>query len=266
MGNDFGVGRGVELVPLALQTVLQGLEVLDHTVVDHGQRTVTTHVGMRVGVTRCTMRSPAGMADADPARGWNSGQEGLQPIDSAGRLDQGKLALGRDRGHARAVIATVFQAAKADHEELRRFPRPNVSNNSAHRMSLPARQQAEKVTAGPPPRPAERTPSCPESARQVYHASPRHGRAIQAAPTGDPLPGQLAGCARRIAPKLADLLLQAGHPAAGVTIASPIGPPAASRSGRCDSDSHRSACDISAGCYNRRQVGGVTATSPGLEV
>ena len=79
-------------VALALQPLLDGLKVLDHAVVDHGQRAIAAEMRMGVDVGRRAVRRPAGVADADPAGGRVVGQQGFEPVDSAGRLDHGELA------------------------------------------------------------------------------------------------------------------------------------------------------------------------------
>ena len=113
VGDDLGVGRRAEQVALGLEHLLERLEVLDHAVVDHGQLAVPADMGVRVLVARRAVRGPAGMADADPARGRRLGQAGLQPVDPPGRLAEGQFPLGGDGGHAGAVVAPIFQAAEA---------------------------------------------------------------------------------------------------------------------------------------------------------
>ena len=68
----------MELIALGLQAALERLEVLDDAVVDDGQLTVATNMGVSVDVGRRAVRGPAGVADAGLARRRRTPPAGLQ--------------------------------------------------------------------------------------------------------------------------------------------------------------------------------------------
>ena len=137
MGDHLGIGRRLEDVSLALEALFDGLEVLDDAVMDQGQRAVAAHMGVCVNIAGGSVGSPAGVADADMAGDRVCGQEGFEPVDSAGGFDDGELAVGRDGGHAGAVVAAVFQAVEPHEQEFGCIARSNIPNDPAHRLLAP---------------------------------------------------------------------------------------------------------------------------------
>ena len=136
MGDDLGIGRRLEDVSLGLEALLDGLKVLDHAVMDQSQRVVSAQMRVCVNIAGGSVGSPTGVADADMAGDRVGGQKGFEPVDSAGGLDDGEFAAGRDGGHAGAVVAAVFQAVEPDEQEFGCVARSNISNDPAHRFWL----------------------------------------------------------------------------------------------------------------------------------
>ena len=132
VGDDFGVGGRLKLVSLLLEALLDGVKVLDDSVVNHGQRGVAAQVRVCVYIAWGTVGSPTGVSDPDVAGSRVYGQQALEPVDPAGRLDHGQFAAGGDGCHARTIVAPVFEAVESRDQEFRRITRSNVSNDPAH--------------------------------------------------------------------------------------------------------------------------------------
>jgi hypothetical protein len=60
----------------------------------------------------------------------------FQSVDPAGGFADSKSAVGADGCDARAVIAAVFQPPQTLQQEVHGLPRPDISDNPAHRMIL----------------------------------------------------------------------------------------------------------------------------------
>ncbi len=114
MGDHLGIGCRLEDVSLALESLLDGLEVLDDAVVHQSERAVATQMRMGVSIGGCSVGRPAGVSDAGMAEDRPRGQEGFEPVDSAGGFDDGEFAGWRDSSDTGAVVPAVFEAVEAD--------------------------------------------------------------------------------------------------------------------------------------------------------
>ena len=92
VGDHLGIGRGLELVALALQDLLERLEVFDHAVMGQGQDAVPSNMGMCVDVGGHAVGGPAGVADAGAALQRRLGQAGFELLDPPGRLADGQFS------------------------------------------------------------------------------------------------------------------------------------------------------------------------------
>ena len=88
-------------------------------------------MGMRVGVGRLAMGSPAGMANAAASRQRVRGQPLGDDCQAAGCLN-GLKALFSEYGNASGVIAAVFQCAKSLQQDLNGVFRTGVTYNTTH--------------------------------------------------------------------------------------------------------------------------------------
>ncbi len=131
VGDDLGVGVAVEDEALVLELPLEGGVVLDDAVVDDGHDAVAAEVGVGVAVVGGAVRGPARMADAGRAGGRVLFQVGGQAGDAAGPLVDVQARAG-DGGHARAVVAAIFQPTQAFDQDRRRFPLTDVADDAAH--------------------------------------------------------------------------------------------------------------------------------------
>ena len=119
MGDDFGVGLGLEFVAQGDQLVAQLLEILDDAVVHHGD--AVGGVGMGVGLVRRGHGSPSGYGRC------RSRRRAAALASSASRLAE--LALGaaavdmavHQGGDAGGIIAAIFQPLQPV-EQQRRQP------------------------------------------------------------------------------------------------------------------------------------------------
>src|SRR6056297_1328972 len=62
LGDNFGVGFGFEAVSVGDKLILQGLIVLDNTVMYYHQRVLVVRVGMGILVVHPSVGCPAGVA------------------------------------------------------------------------------------------------------------------------------------------------------------------------------------------------------------
>ena len=67
LGHHLRVRLGLEHIALLLQLLLQGDEVFDDAVVDHGELAALAHMGMGVDVVGLAVGGPAGVSDAQGA-------------------------------------------------------------------------------------------------------------------------------------------------------------------------------------------------------
>ena len=67
VGDHLGIGRGMEPIALGNEATLERIEVFNHAIMDDGDFSGATQMGMRIDVTWGTMGSPARMSDARSA-------------------------------------------------------------------------------------------------------------------------------------------------------------------------------------------------------
>ena len=129
--DDLGVGLGDELVPLALELVLQIEVVLDDAVVDDDDLAGAVAVRMGVLLGRPAVRRPPRVADAVVARDRVQRDDVLEPRELAGAAPQLDGAVVHDRD-ARRVVAAVFEPPQPVDEHRDDFLGSDVSDNPAH--------------------------------------------------------------------------------------------------------------------------------------
>ena len=136
MGQHFGVGIREKGVAFGEKFVLDFLKVLDDAVVDDGNGAVLGEMRVGVAFHGQSVGGPARVPYA--GRGQKIGvvrQLGLQCRQLARSLDHMKPAR-LFEGHARRVIASVFQAMQSFHQQGHGGTMSAVANDSAH-MSTP---------------------------------------------------------------------------------------------------------------------------------
>ncbi len=134
MRKDFGVGVGLECVSGAKQFLFQRVVIFDDAVVDDGDLAGLVEVRMGIFVRRRAVRGPARVADADGSGdrlGFQQAREAL--VDFALFLaDQQAVAI--QHGHARAVVAAIFQPPQSFEQDGRGRFFSDVSNDAAHKF------------------------------------------------------------------------------------------------------------------------------------
>ena len=136
VGEDFGVGLGVEVMAFPFEPGAERAVVFDDAVVD--ERDVAGLVEMRVGVDlgRRAVGGPAGVGNASGGALEKLGR----PLGVGAVVELGDFSrcLGDDdpfviqNGDARRVVAPVFEAAQAVDEHSGRICFSDVSDDSAH--------------------------------------------------------------------------------------------------------------------------------------
>ncbi len=102
---------------------------------DHGHGPVLADVGMRITVVRRTMGRPAGVADTKTAGRGTISQVLGKIIDAAGPFAQVEMVPGHG-GDAGAVVAAIFEPAKAFNQDWFRFPMPQITHDATHSRCL----------------------------------------------------------------------------------------------------------------------------------
>jgi hypothetical protein len=129
LGDDLGVGLGLEADAAGGEVGLQLAEVLDDAVMDHGEP--VGRMRMRIGLVRLPVRRPAGVADPDRPREGRLRELDLEVAELALGPAPGELA-GFERRDAGRVIAPVLQPLEGL-DDLRRDGRlTENSDNSTH--------------------------------------------------------------------------------------------------------------------------------------
>ena len=179
VGDHLGVGLRGEGVTVGFQFVLEFLEVLDDAVMHHRQP-VTGH--MRVGVVlgRTAMGGPARVCDTQEAGAVLLAHRRFQRrhLALAAHAEQ---ALVVEQGHARTVVAPIFQALQAGDQDVADITMGNGADDSTHVLflfvrsvpiSFPAATSSECCAAGhgPPPGPGRARPWSPRCRRPRWHS------------------------------------------------------------------------------------------------
>ncbi len=113
------------------QRLLDGRVILNNSVVDDGQLAVERVVRMGVYVVGFAVRRPARVPHTDPGVKLFVVQFGFERRYFSLFLVH-LQALPVHQGHARAVVAPVFEPFQAFYHQRARFPVPNVCHNAAH--------------------------------------------------------------------------------------------------------------------------------------
>ena len=147
MREDFGIGLALKVMSAALQLLAQLGEVLDDAVVDDGDTTVATGVGMGVGNRRLSVGGPAGVANAAGSIAVDVGELALKARDLAHTADDIEMcrgALAHLERDTRGVIAAIFHTLKARDQDVLCNIRAGVADNSAHRINPFVRVTAKR--------------------------------------------------------------------------------------------------------------------------
>ena len=135
IGHHLRVRLRMEAKSLLLQIDTQLGFVLNDAVMHHSDLAAVGQMGMAVGIRRCAMGCPTGVADAH-----NTGYgcavfclitKYLQPAFGLGYLHF-FIAMYADTGR---VISPVFQLGQTLQQNGRRLPITCISNNSTHRIT-----------------------------------------------------------------------------------------------------------------------------------
>ncbi len=132
MDNGFGVGVGLEVMALGLESSPQFAEILDDAVVDHGN--LRGHVRMRIALGRTAVSRPARVADA----GAPGERLDEQPLLEIAQFAFGAAAFKRasfDGRHPGRIIAAVLKPAKRIDKIGRNGRFSEDSDDPAHQMS-----------------------------------------------------------------------------------------------------------------------------------
>ena len=133
VGDDLGVGLGGEAAALGLELGAELAEVLDDAVVDDGDAAADVGVGVDLGGR--AVGGPAGVADAGGAGERLPLEAGREAVELALRAPALEGAAS-ERGHARAVVAAVLEAAQGLEQQGCRRPLADHAHDTAHRSRL----------------------------------------------------------------------------------------------------------------------------------
>jgi len=132
MGENFGVGGGLERVPGLGEPLFEALEILDDPVVNDGDSSGLIQVRVGILVRRRAVRGPAGVPDAQFAGDGLSLERTGQPfIDLAFLLSELHFAAAQNC-QAGAVVTPVFQAPESFQEDRRRWLTAHITHNATH--------------------------------------------------------------------------------------------------------------------------------------
>src|SRR5216683_1811183 len=135
MRDQLSVGLGAELVSAREQFGAEIDEVLDDTVVDHGDRTGAMR--MRVFLGRAPVRGPSRMPHPDMAFERGVGEQEAEVFELALGAANFELAAIDDSRDAGRVVAAILEAAEAVEEDRVGRARTDISDYSAHDCVLP---------------------------------------------------------------------------------------------------------------------------------
>ncbi len=139
VGEDFGIGGGLEGMAVGKKLVFDDIIILDHAIVNEGDSAALVGVGVGIFVGRRSMGSPAGMSDPERAfEGVGMEEPGEAVIDFAFPFAELECVIGQDTD-AGAVITPILEAAEALEDEGTGRLTTDVTYNSAHsdRMGFP---------------------------------------------------------------------------------------------------------------------------------
>src|SRR4030095_8181237 len=131
MGEDLGVGLGLELVTLGQEVLLDLEVILDDAVVDDDQRAGAVGVRMRVLLGRRAVSRPARVSEAERARQRALTEHALEHLEPAGRAPDVQRAVVEDRD-ARGVVAAILESPQPLDDDADRTLVPDVADDSTH--------------------------------------------------------------------------------------------------------------------------------------
>ena len=132
LDDHLRVRLGLEMIALAGELRLQGLVVLNDTVVDQGELMILGIMGMRIDVARLAVRRPAGVGDARAAGHILVRRRSLQVLDLALGLVDDQVAAVVNQRHAGAVISPVLEPGQSLDQNRVGLPATDISNNTTH--------------------------------------------------------------------------------------------------------------------------------------
>ncbi len=135
VGDGLGIGLGCEHVPFRRQPLTQLAVVLDDPVEHHGQlRRVLARERVRVELGHATVRRPASVTETRGGRGAAEPLgRALEVVERPDRPGVGESALLEQRDPGR-VVAAILQPLEPVEQERLALPRPDVSDDPAHRV------------------------------------------------------------------------------------------------------------------------------------
>ena len=152
--QGLGIRLGREAVAGALEPLPQHVRVLDDAVVHHCYRPRAVGVRVRVPLRGRPVRSPARVADAAAAGERRAPEQRAQTVDSARELPGLHAATVQHRD-TDGVVAPILEAREAVHQHRRRFPRPHVPHDTAHRSGPFSFRFEQRVACAPEPEPGQ---------------------------------------------------------------------------------------------------------------
>ncbi len=129
--DDFGIGGRAKHVAELLQLISERGVILDHAVMHQDHFAVAPDVGMGIDVRGFAVGRPAGVPDSQRALDRLFFKQTAQFIHPPGFFANRDFTFVK-YGHARAVVAAIFQAVQTFQNQFRRRPMPDVSHNPAH--------------------------------------------------------------------------------------------------------------------------------------
>jgi hypothetical protein len=131
VGDDFGIGFGLEDIALGLQFGLERLVVFDDAVVDDGDATAG-YMGVGIGLGYAAVSGPARMGDAKLAGQGLRVKFGFELRHFAHRAAQADAAAVQ-HGDAGGVVAAVFKPAQALQQNGGDVALRDGADDSAHK-------------------------------------------------------------------------------------------------------------------------------------
>jgi len=131
VSDDLRVGLGGEAVAAALEVGAQLIVVLDDAVVDDGE-SVTGDMRMRVTLARHAMSRPAGMGDADLARGRCVFQGIVEHPHLADGAQPRQVLRAVEHGKTGRIVAAVLEPPQTLHKDRHDVAPGHRSDDSAH--------------------------------------------------------------------------------------------------------------------------------------
>ena len=137
MRQHFGVGAGVEFVAGVEQFLLERVVIFDDAVVDDGDLAGLIEVRMGIDVRRRAVRGPARVADAEISRDRFGFQKAGEAFVDFPLFLADEQFVAVQHGHARAVVAAIFQPPQSFEQDGRGRFFTDVSNDAAHNFCNP---------------------------------------------------------------------------------------------------------------------------------